>query len=279
MRADRPVAWIGGALALAVLSLPFGRALAFDASAWVVWGREVWTLSLDTSAGPTWKPLPVLFTAPFAALGDGAAWAWLAVARAGALLAAAGVARLAWRASGPAAGVAAGGAAVLSLWWAFNGALGNADPLLAAAVVWALIVHADGHPRGAFALGVAAALIRPEVWPFLAAYALWQQRRGALPLPAVLACGAGVLALWLVPDLLASGLDSLRGSTGTASEGSAAEADVPFLASLEDFGQMSPWIVLVLACFGPISAAACGATPARPGCGWRVRSRTRCSSP
>ncbi|MGX6449622.1 hypothetical protein ACVU7I_16405, partial [Patulibacter sp. S7RM1-6] len=89
--------WTLLAVLLAAASLPLGHALAFDASAWVVWGREVWSLDLATGAGPSWKPFPVLFTAPFAVLGDGAGAAWLVVARAGALLAVVGAARLAAR--------------------------------------------------------------------------------------------------------------------------------------------------------------------------------------
>ncbi|MSW51751.1 MAG: hypothetical protein F2817_12805, partial [Actinobacteria bacterium] len=114
--------WVLVALVLGAASLPLGHALAFDASAWVVWGREVWSLDLATGAGPSWKPFPVLFTAPFAVLGDGAAGAWLVVARAGALLAVVGAARLATRAAGPGGGLVAAATLLLSPWWLLNGA-------------------------------------------------------------------------------------------------------------------------------------------------------------
>ena len=43
-------------------------------------------LALNTVDGPSWKPLPVLFTAPFSLFGDDAAPAlWLLVARGGSL--------------------------------------------------------------------------------------------------------------------------------------------------------------------------------------------------
>ena len=58
----------------------------------------------------------------------------------------------------------------LSPWWLFNTALGNSEGLLAAAVLWAVIAHLAGHRRAALALATAAALMRPEAWPFLAAY-------------------------------------------------------------------------------------------------------------
>jgi hypothetical protein len=248
---DRPArSAVLAALLVALASLPLGHALAFDASAWVVWGREVWHLDLQTGAGPSWKPFPVLFTAPFAVLGDGAGAAWLVVARAGALLAVVGAARLAARAAGPWAAVAAAGTLVLSPWWLLNGALGNADPLLGALVVWAFLAFDDGRPRAAFWLGVVGALIRPEVWPFLALYALWLLRTGRLPWSHALGAGAGVLALWVIPDALSSGLASTSGATGTASAGSAGLTSFPFGTVLVDLGEQAPWLGLTAALVG-----------------------------
>jgi hypothetical protein len=248
---DRPArSAVLAALLVALASLPLGHALAFDASAWVVWGREVWHLDLQTGAGPSWKPFPVLFTAPFAVLGDGAGAAWLVVARAGALLAVIGAARLAGRAAGPWAAVVAAGTLLLSPWWLLNGALGNADPLLGALVVWGFLAFDDGRPRTAFWLGVAGALIRPEVWPFLALYALWLLRTGRLPWSHALGAGAGVLALWVIPDALSSGLASTSGATGTASAGSAGLTAFPFGTVLVDLAEQAPWLGLIAALAG-----------------------------
>jgi hypothetical protein len=211
------------ALAVAALSLLFQRALAFDPEAWVVWGRETWALAIDTSAGPSWKPLPVLVTAPLAAAGDAAPWLWLVVARAGALLALAGL----WRLGGRLAAALA----ALSPWWLFNGALGNAEPLLVALVAWAVVAHERDRRDVAFALGCAAALLRVEVWPFLALYAGLAR---PAPWRVLVAAGAGVLALWVVPDLLSSDLRSLTGATKGASEGSAGTEAFPFGAVWAD---------------------------------------------
>ena len=71
------------------------------------------------------------------------------------------------RLAGRWAGAAAVAAMALSPWWLFNTALGNSEGLLAAAVLWAVIAHLAGHPRAALALATAAALMRPEAWPFL----------------------------------------------------------------------------------------------------------------
>ena len=83
--------WAAGAvlacLALALLSLLTPSVPTTDPWGWIVWGREVAHLDLDTSQGgsPSWKPLPVLFTTPLAIFGDALPEAWLVVARAGGL--------------------------------------------------------------------------------------------------------------------------------------------------------------------------------------------------
>ena len=153
------------AVVAAALSLLLPWALAFDPQAWVVWGRDAGRLELDTRGGPSWKPLPVVITTPLALTGDPAPALWLVVARTGGLLALAGAWALAARIAGTAAGAAAAGVMALSPWWLFNTALGNSEGLLAAAVLWAVLAHLAGRTRLALALGTAAALLRPEVWP------------------------------------------------------------------------------------------------------------------
>ncbi len=88
-----PVAIAG----LAALSLLAPFAPLYDPWAWLVWGREVAGLDLDTGAGPSWKPLAVMITTPLALAGDAAPTLWLLVARAGWLAAVALAYRLAWR--------------------------------------------------------------------------------------------------------------------------------------------------------------------------------------
>jgi len=85
------------ALALAALSLLIPSTPSYDPWAWLVWGREIIHLNLQTTGGPSWKPLPMLFTTPFSLFGGAAPDLWLVVARAGALLAVVMTFRLAWR--------------------------------------------------------------------------------------------------------------------------------------------------------------------------------------
>ena len=61
---------IAAAAALAALSLLAPSQPGYDAWAWLVWGREVVALDLDTVEGPAWKPLPVAITALLSLAGD-----------------------------------------------------------------------------------------------------------------------------------------------------------------------------------------------------------------
>ena len=223
-------------MALAAVSLVLPWALAFDPQAWVVWGRDASRFALDTSGGPSWKPLPVVVTTPLALTGEPAPALWLVVARAGGLLALAGAWALAARLGGTVAGAAAAAVMAVSPWWLFNTALGNSEGLLAAAALWAVVAHLAGHRRAALALGTAAALLRPEVWPFLGLYGLWLWRAEPGARPAVVAAGVVVPVLWLGPDVLGIGgaLSASRAARGEPSLGSAALEDVPGLAVLAD---------------------------------------------
>ncbi|HXE44143.1 MAG TPA: hypothetical protein VN635_02990 [Conexibacter sp.] len=170
---------VGGALALAALSLLAPSIPSYDPFAWLVWGRELVTAgqTFGLDGGPSWKPLPVLFTAPFSLLADGAAPdLWLLVVRTGALLALAGAYALGARLAGMWAGLVAAAGVLLADELASLAWRGASEPLLLACVLWAVERHLAGRRGTAFWLGVVAALIRPEAWPFLGLYALWRWR-------------------------------------------------------------------------------------------------------
>lgn len=259
--ARRPGVLVLIALAVAALSLLFPWALAFDPWSWVVWGREVTRLGLDTAGGPAWKPLPVVATTVFALAGAVAPLLWLVVARAGGLLALAGAATLAGRVAGPVAAVSAAVVTALSDWWFFNTALGNSEGLLAGAVLWAIVAHLAGRHRAALACAVAAALLRPEAWPFLGLYAVWLWRGRRERLGTLLVALAPVPLLWFGPDVLGAGgaLGASSAARGTASPQSATYAEVPALEVLRDFGELLTLPVLAAAAAG----AALGGRTAR----------------
>ncbi|MCW2966296.1 MAG: hypothetical protein JWM71_68 [Solirubrobacteraceae bacterium] len=195
-----------GCVVLAALSLLAPSAPTYDPWAWIIWGREILHLDLVTTTGPSWKPLPVLFTTAFAIFGGAAPALWLVVAR-GAALAAVGLAFLVGRRLG--AGALAAGAAAIALatapWWTSNAWMGNSEGLLVACLLGAVLAHLDDHPRAAFGLGLAAGLLRPEAWPFVGLYALWLLWRDRGQLKLVVGGLALLPVLWLAPEQWGSG--------------------------------------------------------------------------
>ena len=205
---------IPACLALAALSLLLPSVPTYDPWSWIVWGREVAHLDLDTTGGPSWKPLPVMFTSVFSVTGaiDDSIppLLWLVVARAGALLALALVFRLARRLAGPGwQGVAAGLVAAVALaftpQWLRYAAHGNEAPLAVAAMLWAVERHLDGSRRAAVALGLVACLMRPEVFPFLALYCAWAWRAEPATRRVIVAGAVVLPVLWLIPEWIGSG--------------------------------------------------------------------------
>ena len=234
---------VGACLALAALSLLLPSELGYDPLAWVVWGREVVHFVLDTTGGPSWKPLPVVFTALVAPLGeldrDLPPMLWMVVARAGGLLAPAMAFRLASRlAGGGGAGalggaLAAGALALTPDWFQFV-AHGSEAPLAVALLLWAVERHLDGRPEHAIVLGALTGLLRPELVPFLALYAGWAWFARPRARPLVAATLVLLPLAWIVPDWIGSG-NPLDGGRQARSEPvwSLSLAEHPWLRALE----------------------------------------------
>jgi hypothetical protein len=49
----------------------------YDPYGWLVWGHLTIHGKLDTNGAPSWKPLPFLFTVPYAFAGHRAMWLWM----------------------------------------------------------------------------------------------------------------------------------------------------------------------------------------------------------
>jgi hypothetical protein len=212
-------------LAAASLALPFYP--VYDPWAWLIWGRELAGGGLETAAGPSWKPLPVLIDVPLSLLGDAAPKAWLLVARTGwicapllagllaARLSGEGTGRWRWVAAAVAAGsVALTGDSFTPPLRQFTGGL--SEPLLVALVLGAIWAAFDERPAVALGLGTAAALLRPECWPFLVLWSFYASRgRPRLRAAAIVAAVLVPLA-WLVPDLVGAGNPLEGGETARA---------------------------------------------------------------
>jgi hypothetical protein len=231
----RLAAWAIACATVATLSLLVPAAPGYDAWAWLLWGREIGSLSLDTVAGPAWKPLPVLVTTLLAPAGGLAPELWLVVARAGAIAAVVLAGVVAWRlsrGSRVAAGVAAGGV-LLTGGFVRHAAVGDAEPLLVALMLGAVERALAGRHRQALALGALAALVRPEVWPFLALYGIWRWREERDSRLLLAAVAVVIPAAWVVPELLSSGeLFRSADRARVPNPGQPATADVPLLATL-----------------------------------------------
>ncbi len=225
---SRNAAWALG-VAVLLLAVALGILLwartrpSFDSYGWLVWGHQTIAGSLNTNAAPSWKPLPYIFTVPFALFGRYEMWLWMVTCLAITLGGSVAAGRIAYRltvaapgrvrteAHAPAprvryAGIAAGVFAGLALmgiqdWWHYV-LSAQSDTMIAALCLGAVDCHLSGRPRWAFVLGLLASLGRPEVWPFLGLYALWSWR--AVPTMRWLIAGGVVvlLALWFgIPAL------------------------------------------------------------------------------
>jgi hypothetical protein len=156
---------------------------SYDAYGWLVWGYQTLHLSLDLGGAPSWKPLPYLFTLPYAVFGHYALWLWMITAVAVSLAGSVFAGRIAFRLAGgereerrraALVGAILAGAMVIGLEDYMHYILsGQSDPMIVTFCLAAVDSHLSGRHRWAYAFGVLAALGRPEAWPFLAGYAIW----------------------------------------------------------------------------------------------------------
>lgn len=226
--------WLAGAaLIIAALSLLIPSTPSYDPWAWLVWGREIVHLDLHTTGGPSWKPLPMLFTTVFALFGHAQPDLWLVVARAGAVMAVVMVFKIAWRltrdlvAGWPdttgasrwmtlmapvLAGLIAAGSLVNSGGFISDNALGYSEGLATALALIAIDSYLDGARQRAFVIGFLAALDRPELWFFWGPYGLYLFWRDPGARKLVIGLFALIPVLWFLPELWGSG-HLLRGVT------------------------------------------------------------------
>src|ERR687895_1991573 len=208
---------ISACVGLAALSLLLPSEPSYDPWAWLVWGREIVHLELDTEGGPSWKPLPVALLAVVAPLGGDLPVAlWVVIARAGALLA-------------------------------------------VALMLWAVERHLDGRRGHALALGALVCLLRPELFPFLAAYVLWLAWIEPGRRRVVAALLLAIPLAWVVPEWIGSG-DPLDGGSQARSEPywSLSHAERPWLRALERVHNHAGLAVELLAAAAVVAAVAFG---------------------
>ena len=204
-----------GSVALAALSaaaLP--TVPSYDPWSWIVWGREVVDphLSFATGGGPSWKPLPVIFTTVYALFGAAAPTLWVITARAGGLLALVGAWRVAARLAGdrtrlggPIAGAVALLGVLLTQDFSYYMFRGTSEPIVIATALWSVDRLLARRYGQAFGVMVVGGLLRPEWWPFLGLYGLWLWVKQPRLRPLVLAGLVVQPLLWFVPPWIGSG--------------------------------------------------------------------------
>jgi hypothetical protein len=187
--------WVLTAAGLLLVSLGivlYARARpGYDPYGWLVWGKLTIHFKLDTNGAPSWKPLPFLFTAPYAVVGHYALWLWMVSAVAISLSGVIFAWRIAFRLTYARperryASYVAGLCAALLL-FAMQDPVGNfnythyvlsaeSDTIIVSLCLLAVDLHLSGHHKAAFWIWWLGALGRPEVWPFYGLAGLWLWR-------------------------------------------------------------------------------------------------------
>ena len=147
---------------------------SYDAYGWMVWGHQTWRLTLDLGGAPSWKPVPFLFTVPYALAGHYQLWLWMITATAVALGGTVFAARIAYRLVGgnelrldpdpirryaPWVAAFIAGAGVLGIEDYFHYILSSqSDPMIVTFLLAAIDMVLIGRYRWALVFGVLAAL-------------------------------------------------------------------------------------------------------------------------
>ncbi len=202
---------------------------SYDAYGWLVWGYQTLHGSLDLGGAPSWKPMPFLFTVPFALAGHYQLWLWMFFSAAVSLAGAVFAGRIAYRLSGgdtlrsaaeepiapraaPIAAAVFAGAAVLGLQDYMHYILSSqSDPMLVTFVLGAIDMFLLGRYRWTLVLGVLAALGRPEVWPFLGLFMMWAYFKLPSMRWMVLAGIALVAFMWFGIPTITNGRPNISG--------------------------------------------------------------------
>jgi hypothetical protein len=213
-------------------------------------------LSFAVSGGPSWKPLPFLFTTVFGLFGGAAPTLWVITARAGGLLALVGAWRLGSRLvrgldspwAGPIAGLVAALGVLLTQDFVYYMFRGTSEPMLIATAVWSIDRLLEGKRGQAYVVLVAAALIRPEAWPFLGIYAIWLWRTEPRLRLLIVAGIAAVPFFWFVPPWVGSGQPFLAASHAKSYNGHLGKH--PVFEGLRRAGDLQVLPILIAAAVG-----------------------------
>jgi hypothetical protein len=210
-----------------------GTRPSYDAYGWMVWGYQTLHGTLDLGGAPSWKPVPFLFTVPFALFGHYQLWLWMLTAAVVAFAGPVFAGRIAFRLTaadapqGDVGGIARyapwvaavfAGAAVLGInGYAHYILSAQSDPMIVTFVLAAIDMFMLGRYRWTLFLGVLSSLGRPEMWPFLGLFMIWAWFR----VPGIrwwLAAGVFAIAfMWFGIPWITNGRPDIAGQLAQAS--------------------------------------------------------------
>src|ERR1700729_3233569 len=248
-----------------VVVLASGMRTGYDAFGWMVWGKQVLHWNLNTDGAPSWKPLPFLFTLPYALFGAGQVWLWMVTAVGGALAGCVFAARIAYMLTGPCArrpyapyvAGAVAGIGLLGLdTYSHLVLIASSDPIIVTLCLAAIDCHLCRRPQLAFTMLVLASLGRPEAWVFTGLYAVWAWIR--VPAMRVLTV-VGVLAipaLWFTIPALTSRSWFISGDLALRTINAVNVIHgSKFVAILDRLRLLNGWPIEVAAAIGIVIAA------------------------
>jgi hypothetical protein len=240
----------------------------YDPYGWLIWGYQAIHLNLDLGGAPSWKPLPLLFTAPYAVFGHSAMWLWMVTCVSVSLAGSVFAGRIAFRVVDDggrhrwpaiAAAIFAGAGlygiqdTIITANVAHNSYLHyilsvQSDPMIVTMVLAAIDFHMTKHRRWVMAMLVLASLGRPEAWPFLGLYGLWLWRE----LPEL---RRYVLICWLIIPLLWFGIPTITNGrplvAGDLAQGSPRELHQnKIVGTIDRFKALNLWAVWVFMFIG-----------------------------
>ena len=261
--------WLLGALVVLgvaiVVVLASGMRPGYDAFGWMVWGKQVLHWNLNTDGAPSWKPLPFVFTLPYALFGTAQVWLWMVTAVAGALAGCVFAARVAYMLTGPCprrpyapyvAGAVAGVGLLGVDTYSHLVLIASSDPIIVTLCLAAIDCHLSKRPRLAFAMLVLASLGRPEAWPFAGLYAIWAWFRVPSMRVMTVVGLACIPALWFTIPALTSKSWFISGNLALRTINAVNVIHgSKFVAILDRLRLLSGWPIEVAAVIGFVIAA------------------------
>ena len=206
---------------------------SYDAYGWMGWGYQTLHLRLNLGGAPSWKPVPFLFTVPYAVFGHYQLWLWMLTATAVALAGPVFAGRIAFRLTGgvelrddpdpirryaPWVAAVIAGAAVLGIEDYLHYILSSqSDPMIVTFMLAAIDMWLIGRYRWALVFGVLAGLGRPEVWPFLLLFGVWAWFKLPEMRWMFVAGAAVILFMWFGIPTITNGRPDIAGQLAQAS--------------------------------------------------------------